>query len=102
MKIITTIAGIREVISLTRKNGKTIGFVPTMGYFHEGHLSLIRQARKECSVLIVSIFVNPTQFGAGEDYKTYPRDLSRDSSLAEKEEVDFIFAPGVSEMYPSG
>lgn len=102
MKIITTISGIKEVVSLAGKNGKTIGFVPTMGYFHEGHLSLIRSARKECSVLIVSIFVNPAQFGAGEDYETYPRDLAGDSSLAEGEKVDFIFAPGVSEMYPAG
>ncbi len=102
MKVITTIAGISEVVSLAEKNGKTIGFVPTMGYFHEGHSSLIRRARKECSVLIVSIFVNPAQFGAGEDYETYPKDLAGDSSLAEKEKVDFIFAPGVSEMYPTG
>ena len=99
MKIINTIAEIRDVVVRIKKDGRIIGLVPTMGYFHEGHLSLIRQARRDCDVLIVSIFVNPTQFGAGEDYKTYPGDLSRDCRLAEKENVDYIFAPGVSEMY---
>ena len=99
MKIINTIAEIKDVVVRIKKDGRTIGLVPTMGYFHKGHLSLIRQARRDCDVLIVSIFVNPTQFGVGEDYKTYPRDLSRDCRLAEKEKVDYIFAPEASEMY---
>ena len=83
-----------------REKGRSIGFVPTMGYFHPGHLSLMRQAGKDADVLVVSIFVNPTQFGPGEDYKRYPRDIERDKRLAEKEGVDLIFAPSVKEMYP--
>ncbi len=85
-----------------REKGKTISFVPTMGYFHQGHLSLIRQARKDGDVLIISIFVNPTQFGVGEDYKRYPRDLERDKKLAEQEKVDILFVPSSKEMYPEG
>ena len=85
-----------------REEGKTISFVPTMGYLHQGHLSLIRQARKDGQVLIVSIFVNPTQFGAGEDYSRYPRDLERDKKLAEQEGVDILFVPSSKEMYPQG
>ena len=102
MKIVKTIAEMRSVISRLKKNGRAIALVPTMGYFHEGHLSLIREARKECGVLVVSIFVNRTQFGTGEDYEHYPRDLKRDADLAEMEKVDFIFAPDTEEMYPSG
>jgi len=85
-----------------RKEGKIIGFVPTMGYLHEGHLSLIRTARKRCDLLVVSIFVNPTQFGPNEDLNSYPRDFERDSKLCEKEGVDVIFAPSAEEMYPDG
>jgi len=92
----------RSIVREVKKEGKSIGLVPTMGYFHEGHLSLIREASKKCDILIVSIFVNPTQFGPSEDYERYPRDLGRDELIAEREEVDFIFAPSVSEMYPSG
>lgn len=101
MRIVKTVSEIRDVVTPLKRDGKSIGFVPTMGYFHEGHLSLIRQARKDCEILVVSVFVNPTQFGPGEDYKTYPRDLRKDTALAEKEKVDFIFAPHVSEMYTS-
>jgi pantoate--beta-alanine ligase len=82
--------------------GKTIGYVPTMGFLHEGHLSLIKKAREENDVVVVSIFVNPTQFGPSEDLDSYPRDLERDKSLCENQKVDIIFAPENSEMYGEG
>lgn len=81
--------------------GKSIGFVPTMGALHEGHLSLIRKARKENDLVVVSIFVNPTQFGPREDFKKYPRDLKRDTDLCKKEGVDIIFYPDTAEIYPA-
>ena len=102
MKTVKTIYDIRQIVSEVGKKGKSVGLVPTMGFFHEGHLSLIREARKDCDVVVVSIFVNPVQFSPGEDCERYPRDLIRDEKMAEEEKVDFIFAPGVSEMYPSG
>ena len=85
-----------------RQDAATVGLVPTMGYFHKGHLSLMRAARRECGLVVVSVFVNPAQFGPGEDLDTYPRDLDRDISLAAKEMVDIVFAPAVGEMYPDG
>jgi len=85
-----------------RATGKSIGFVPTMGYFHEGHLSLMRRARAENEVVVVSLFVNPTQFGPQEDLATYPRDFARDCRLAEEVGVDLLFAPSGEEMYPPG
>ncbi len=85
-----------------RAQGCTIGFVPTMGAFHEGHLSLIRRARSQNDVVVVSIFVNPLQFGPGEDFERYPRDLARDADLARQEGVDALFVPEVEEMYPPG
>ena len=85
-----------------RKSCKVIGFVPTMGCLHEGHLSLIRIARQKADVVVVSIFVNPTQFGPGEDLDTYPRDFKRDEKLAEEAEADIIFYPSEKEMYPEG
>lgn len=85
-----------------RREGKTIGFVPTMGYLHEGHLALVRKARELADVAVVSIFVNPTQFGPKEDFSRYPRDFERDSNLLEKEKTDIIYYPEVSEMYPDG
>ncbi|NOZ91935.1 MAG: pantoate--beta-alanine ligase [Dictyoglomi bacterium] len=102
MEIIKSIEKLRKVLWEHRKAGKSIGFVPTMGYLHEGHLNLVRQARKDNDIVVVSIFVNPTQFGEGEDFDSYPRDLERDASLCEKEGVDYIFAPDTHEMYPDG
>lgn len=85
-----------------RQQGKRIGFAPTMGALHEGHLSLIRRARRENDVVVISIFVNPIQFGEGEDYKEYPRDLETDSKLAKEAGSDVIFAPPARGMYPQG
>ena len=87
---------------IRREENRTIGFVPTMGALHEGHLSLIHEARAMCDVVIVSVFVNPAQFGANEDFKTYPRDLARDADLLAEYNVDYVFAPGVEEIYPPG
>ena len=85
-----------------RAEGRRIAFVPTMGFLHEGHLSLLHEGRKRSDLLVLSIFVNPTQFGQGEDFESYPRDLQRDSELAESAGVDLIFAPTASQMYPKG
>jgi len=87
---------------MIRRSGLTIGFVPTMGYLHDGHLSLVRIAREKADVVVVSIFVNPTQFGPDEDLDRYPRDLKKDEDLLGKENVDIIFYPSVEEMYPEG
>jgi pantoate--beta-alanine ligase len=102
VKTVRTVAELRAELAEPRRAGRRIGLVPTMGSFHEGHLSLMRQARKDCSIVVVSLFVNPTQFGPGEDLDTYPRDEARDAALAEGEGVDLLFAPPVSEVYPEG
>ena len=102
MEVIRGISRMREFVQEQKLSGKRIGLVPTMGYLHAGHLSLVREALKSCDVVVMSIFVNPLQFGVGEDFEDYPRDLTRDSELAEQAGVAAIFAPAVSEMYPSG
>ncbi len=102
MKIIKSCSEIQKFCNSARYEGKTIGFVPTMGFLHEGHLSLMRRSRAENDLSVISIFVNPTQFGPGEDYSTYPRDLERDSEMAESVGVDVIFTPEVKDMYPNG
>ncbi len=85
-----------------REQDRTIGLVPTMGALHEGHLSLVREARRMCDVVVVSVFVNPAQFGPGEDFERYPRDLTKDTALLTDYNVDYIFAPPVEEIYPKG
>lgn len=102
MKIVETVKQIREEVARARQEGKKVGFVPTMGYLHEGHASLIQRAKAENEFVVVSIFVNPTQFGVGEDFETYPRDLERDSEIAEQAGANIIFHPTVGEMYPLG
>lgn len=102
MKILRTIAEVRAAVRAARAEGATVGLVPTMGAFHEGHLSLMRAAREQHDLVVVSLFVNPTQFAANEDLSTYPRDEGRDSALAEGEGVDILFAPTPSEIYPDG
>ncbi|MCX5780284.1 MAG: pantoate--beta-alanine ligase [Firmicutes bacterium] len=102
MKTITTIKAMQHWAKEQKRAGQTIGLVPTMGYLHQGHLALVREARQSCDKVIVSIFVNPIQFGVGEDYEEYPRDLAKDSQLLEAGGVDVLFAPAVTEMYPPG
>jgi pantoate--beta-alanine ligase len=97
-----TVEEIRAAVAAPRHAGLRIGLVPTMGAFHEGHLSLMRRAREECDVVVVSLFVNPTQFGDSADLDAYPRDERRDASLAQEAGVDILFAPSVHEVYPAG
>ena len=101
MRIIETVSQMQETADSLRKE-KRIGFVPTMGYLHEGHLALVRKSRELADVTVVSIFVNPIQFGPSEDLAKYPRDLDRDMKLLEKEKADILFYPSYEEMYPKG
>ncbi len=102
MDIINERKRMTAIVRALRTEKRTIGFVPTMGALHQGHLSLVQEARSRCDVVIVSIFVNPTQFGPAEDFKSYPRDLDRDAGLVGDLDVDYIFAPAVEEIYPAG
>ncbi|GAV23201.1 pantoate--beta-alanine ligase [Carboxydothermus pertinax] len=102
MRFFTEVKTLKAYIAEQKREGKTIGFVPTMGYLHDGHLSLVRTAKQQADVVIVSIFVNPLQFGPSEDFAKYPRDLERDLALLQEEGVDCVFAPPAEEMYREG
>jgi pantoate--beta-alanine ligase len=102
VRIIESPSDMQTVSHAAHADGRTIALVPTMGYLHEGHASLLREGRKRADLLVTSIFVNPTQFGAGEDFDAYPRDLERDTRIAAEAGVDLIFAPKASQMYPAG
>lgn len=102
MKVAATIAEVRAEVRAWRKQGLTVGLVPTMGYLHEGHASLMKESVQRCDRTVVSVFVNPTQFGPNEDLEAYPRDFARDTALCEEMGVDLIFHPDVDEMYPDG
>jgi pantoate--beta-alanine ligase len=102
MNVVDTVAALRGALLEPRRAGRTIGLVPTMGAFHEGHLSLMRRARRDCDIVVVSLFVNPAQFNDPADLERYPRDHERDRTLAAELGVDYLFAPAVSEVYPHG
>lgn len=100
MEVIEGVAELRKKVREAKERGRKVGFVPTMGFFHQGHLALMERARKECDIVVVSLFVNPTQFGPSEDYENYPRDFDRDCQLAQEVGVDYLFHPSVEEIYP--
>lgn len=102
MEVVNTIAVMQEECESLRLSGKRIALVPTMGFFHEGHLELMRVGRELSDIVVVSIFVNPTQFGPNEDFESYPRDTESDLAKAEERNIDLVFAPSVDEMYPGG
>ncbi len=102
MRIVRTKAELRELLEGERRDGRSIGLVPTMGYLHEGHRSLLEAARERCDIVVMSLFVNPAQFRPGEDLAAYPRDEQRDAELAEAVGVDYVFAPDAAEIYPDG
>ena len=102
MRLVRSISQAREIFAEQKKKRRKIGLVPTMGFLHEGHLSLVRIARSKCDFLVVSVFVNPTQFGPQEDLRKYPRNVSRDLRLLKKEGADLVFNPSVKTVYPSG
>ena len=100
MQTVSTISAMRACLHSLRRDGKRVGLVPSMGYLHEGHMTLVGRARADNDAVVASIFVNPLQFGANEDLSKYPRDLARDSAMLEAAGVDILFAPGVTDMYP--
>ncbi|SON54927.1 Pantothenate synthetase [Hartmannibacter diazotrophicus] len=100
MELVKRVAELREGLEEARRSGKRIGLVPTMGYLHKGHLELVRRAREAADIVVVTIFVNPLQFGPNEDFERYPANLARDAALLEEAGVDVLFAPPVSEVYP--
>jgi pantoate--beta-alanine ligase len=100
MKLITSIKDMQQTVVNEKKSGKTVGLVPTMGFLHEGHLHLIREAKRENDFVVLSIFINPLQFGPNEDFDNYPKDMARDEQKARDEGVDVIFSPSKEEMYP--
>jgi pantoate--beta-alanine ligase len=102
VRTVREVSELREAVQRERLAARSIGLVPTMGFFHDGHLSLIKRARRDCDFVVVSLFVNPAQFGPGEDLQGYPRDEDRDLALAEAEGVDVLFAPAVEQVYPAG
>ncbi len=102
MRVITKISEMKAAVREERAKGKRIGLVPTMGFFHEGHLSLVRESLRKTDCTVVSLFVNPTQFGPQEDFKKYPRDLERDKKMLEELEADLLFVPDEKRMYPEG
>ncbi|WLR53067.1 pantoate--beta-alanine ligase [Bacillus tianshenii] len=101
MKVIQSIQEMQQQMKLLKKQNNEIGFVPTMGYLHDGHLTLVEQARRDNDIVVMSIFVNPLQFGPNEDFERYPRDFERDERLAEEKGIDILFYPHVNDMYPT-
>jgi pantoate--beta-alanine ligase len=102
LRTVRTVVALRAAVGAARGDGRTVGLVPTMGSLHDGHLSLLRAAREQCGFVVMSLFVNPSQFGPGEDFDRYPRDEARDAELAAAAGVDLLFAPPVDEVYPDG
>ena len=102
MRTFQQLSPLRTYLRGIREEGKMVGFVPTMGALHEGHLSLVRRAKADCDVVVVSVFVNPKQFGVGEDFEVYPRPIARDQQLASEAQADAMFLPPLEEMYPTG
>ncbi|PIC88219.1 pantoate--beta-alanine ligase [Sporosarcina sp. P20a] len=100
MQIVRSIAELQNILNPRKRVGRTVGFVPTMGFLHEGHMELVEEARRDHDIVVMSIFVNPAQFGPGEDYEAYPRDEQHDAELASTAGVDYLFIPSVDEMYP--